>query len=353
VITLNYTQLSLFSHDDANQELNSPLKNQDAERKIVTSDISERIINEFDIIQIPFIGCNYDMIYHQINEILPSEEINFNEFGLEKNIACEVICAAICHQMNWDFLRKVVFDKTKINIDWLNGEILSNISVSVVKEMLKSYSKPERIRAEERTKLLREVGKMVGRIGSYSDIFLDNEMNILPYERIRAHLLSCLTFSKDPNEKKLQLLLQKLSNIKQLKGLGKYYKPAIDYHLIRCYLRRGLILPKTQYAENFIINSAIQRKESTVGAMRQLCCELIEQICWFTSLDISSVNLVEWHMGRSVCIQGKPDCFLKSKDAAWLKVKFSRCPFYDNCVACQYKKEYLTIQEPTYDGTSY
>lgn len=68
--------------------------------------------------------------------------------------------------------------------------------------MLKSYSKPERIRAEERTKLLRDVGKMVGRIGSYSGIFFDNEMNLLPYERIRAHLLSCSTFSKDPNEKK-------------------------------------------------------------------------------------------------------------------------------------------------------
>lgn len=92
------------------------------------------------------------------------------------------------------------------NIDWLNGEILSNISVSVVKEMLKSYSKPERIRAEERTKLLRDVGKMVGRIGSYSGIFLDNEMNLLPYERIRAHLLSCSTFSKDPNEKNATII---------------------------------------------------------------------------------------------------------------------------------------------------
>lgn len=113
MITLNYTQLSLFSHNDANQELDSPLKNQDAERKIMSSDISARIINEFEIMQIPFIGCNYDMIYHRINEILPSEEINFNEFGLEKDIACELICAAIYHQMNWDFLRKVVFDKTK------------------------------------------------------------------------------------------------------------------------------------------------------------------------------------------------------------------------------------------------
>lgn len=319
----------------------------------MTSGISERITDEFDIMQIPFIGCNFNVLYHQIVEILPSEKITFNEFGLEKNIACELICASICHQMNWDFLRQAVFDKTKKNTDWINSENLSNVSTSVLNEILKKYNKPERIRAEERANLLREIGKMVYRIGSYCNIFFDNQMNLLPYEKIREHLLLCPAFSQDPSEKKLQLLLQKLSSLKPLKGLGKYYKPAIDYHLIRCYLRRGLIFPKTQYAESFISNPSIQRKESTVGAMRKLCCEIMEQICWFTLLDISSVNLVEWHIGRSVCTQGKPDCFLKDKDASWLKAKFSKCPFYDNCVACQYKKGYITIQEPTYVGMSY
>lgn len=61
MISLNYNQLSLFPHDDANQKLGSPPKNQDTEKKIKSSDISERITNEFDIMQIPFIGCNY---YH-------------------------------------------------------------------------------------------------------------------------------------------------------------------------------------------------------------------------------------------------------------------------------------------------
>lgn len=264
-----------------------------------------------------------------------------------------MICASICHQMNWDFLRQAVLDTTKKNIDWIECKNLISIAALDINDMLKNYNRSERIRAEERAELLREVGKMVCEIGSYSDVFVDNQMNLLPYEKIREHLLSCPTFSQDPTEKKLQLLLQKLSNVKLLKGLGTYYKPAIDYHLIRCYLRRGLILPKTQYAENFITNPSIQRKENTVGAMRQLCCELMEQICMFTSLDISSVNLIEWHIGRSICTQGKPDCFLKSKNASWLKVKFSKCPFYDSCAACQYKKNYLTIQEPTYGGTSY
>lgn len=85
--------------------------------------ISERITDEFDIVQIPFIGCDFDLLYHQIVEILPSETISFNEFEFDKNIACEMICASICHQMNWVFLRQAVLDTTKKILIGLNVKI--------------------------------------------------------------------------------------------------------------------------------------------------------------------------------------------------------------------------------------
>lgn len=350
---MNYEQLSLFSNiiEEKTAANKQVLEYADAKRTSLS--ISERITDEFDILQIPFIGCDFDVLYPQIARILPPEKIQFDKFGFEKSIACELVCASICHQMNWDILRQAVFNKTQNNITWVNGENLSNITALDIDEMLRDYNRPERIRAEERAKLLQEVGEMVCKAGNYRNIFLDNNMNVLSYKEIRGRLLACTTFSQDPGEKKLQLLLQKLSNLKPLRSLRSYYKPAVDYHLIRCYLRRGLLFPKTQYAESFISNPSIQRKESTVGAVRKLCSEVMEQICWFTSLDTSTVNLIEWHIGRSICTQKNPDCFLDSNDASWLRTCFSRCPFYDSCIACQYKKNYLTIQEPTYGGTSY
>lgn len=348
-------QLSLFpEYDDAIVKSDSIENNRDDdEEKKKISLISGRIFDEFSILQIPFIGCDFDLIYPKIAKILPSETINFCKFGFEANIACELICAAICHQINWDFLRQAVFIKTEKNINWLSYENLCRITEEDIAQMLKSYNKPDRIRAGERAALLREVGEMVEKIGGYKYIFLDDQMNLLSNEKIRDNFSSCQTFSQDPSEKKLQLLLQKLSSIKSLKGLALYYQPAIDYHLIRCYLRRGLIYPTTQYAANFIKDISIQRRESTVGAMRQLCSELMQQICWFTSLDINTINLVEWHIGRSICTEDNPDCSLKGKDAVWIKKYFSQCPFYENCVACNYIKDYHTLQGPSYKGTSY
>lgn len=316
--------------------------------------ISKQIREVFDICDVPFWGCDYDKIYPNIASILPGEAIEFSELSFENRIACEVVCAAICHQMNWDYLRKAVLEKTKADKYWLQGDRLAVISEDEVEYMFFNYKKQERIRAKERCEILREVGKMIKDVGGYQQIFFDNQQKILSIEKIRKSLLKCSAFSKDPKEKKLQLLLQKLSTYKKLHELEVYCKPAIDYHLIRCYLRRGLLYPRTKYAEEFISAPSAQRKEATVAALRDLCSELLEQISWYTELDICVVNSIEWNIGRSVCTQDTPDCFLKTDGAVWLKKKYTQCPFWENCLARQSgKEELLHINEPEYKGTSY
>lgn len=318
------------------------------------TDISKQISEIFEIYDIPFWGCDYDRVYPNIASILPKEAVDFSELSLENSIACEVICAAICHQMNWDYLRYAVLKKTKEDESWLQAERLSNIREEEVAELFANYEKIERVRARERSEILQSVGKIIISVGNYSNVFFDNEKQLLPINIIRGTLLRSSAFSKDPKEKKLQLLLQKLSNYECLKELALYCKPAIDYHLIRCYLRRGLIYPRTKYAEEYIFASTSQRKETTVAALRNLCSELLEQIAWYTELDVRIVNAIEWNIGRSVCTQDEPDCYLKKNDAAWLKENYTYCPFYENCLARQSKNaDLLHVNEPEYKGTSY
>lgn len=316
--------------------------------------ISKQISVGFDICDIPFLGCDYEKIYLNIAGVLPKESVSFSELTMEKSIACEVVCAAICHQMNWDYLRQAVLEKTKADTNWLCGERISSISEEEVAAMFSNYKKTERIRAKERCEILHELGELVCNIGSYQKIFMDEQMNLVPIEKIRNCLIKCPAFSKDPKEKKLQLLLQKLSSYENMQELASYCKPAIDYHLIRCYLRRGLIYPKRKYAEEFIYAVSVQRKETTVGALRQLCSDLLEQIAWYTELDICVVNSIEWNIGRTVCTQNHPDCYLETNDAAWLKTRFTHCPFFESCLARQNEeKDLLYINEPEYKGTSY
>lgn len=342
-----------------NERFDKQIKiNKEIEKSLIeTNDIitiSQKISREFDIYEVPFLGCDFEIVYSEIASILPKEAVSFSELSFENSIACEVICAAVCHQMNWDFLRRTILAKTKMDEYWLTGERLLNILEEDVDDLFMHYKKPERIRAKERCEILRDVGRCICNVGKYQSLFLDEEENLLPIDLIRSRLLKCTAFSKDPKEKKLQLLLQKLSNYDKLQKLSVYCKPAIDYHLIRCYLRRGLIRPKTTYAEEYLKDSTIERKETTVGALRHLCSKLLEDIAWYTELDICTVNSIEWNIGRSVCTQDNPDCYLETDDTIWLKEKYVRCPFYKSCMARQNEENgLLHINEPGYKGTSY
>lgn len=343
----DYEQLYLFSpHEKEEKSDSKKLTLEDSAR------VSKKTLEGFAVASIPFIGCDYEQVYPVLANIIPKEQIVFYDFPLRIAMVCEIICSAICHQMNWDFLRGAVRDKTVASFEWLSPKHLSQISETEVFEMLSDYSKPERVHKEERTMLLRSLGKWLCTYDSVEQIFLDKNGTLLSRDEIQNRLLACEVFSNDPEGKKMQLLMQKLSSFHELAGLSLYYQPAIDYHLVRVYLRRGLLIAKTQYAANFLNNSGIERKESTMAAIRQLCAHILSAICEYTELDISIVNQIEWHIGRSICVQGEPDCFLKSQEAQWVNEKFSVCPFFNTCVA-RSNDRFLSLDEPTYKGVSY
>lgn len=344
---MQYEQLTLFPLSE-NNKLKNDLQN---EKQI--DPISWKMAEEFEIQDLPFLGCDFDVVYRKIGKIIPKERVTFEEFKLDNAILCETICAGICHQINWDYLRKQIYNKTKITPQWLTPDNLLVITEEDVFNILSTYKKKERIRAKERRDIIRSIGEWVKKNNGIRNVFFDNDKLILDYGTIHNNICSCEVFSKDPQEKKLQLLIQKLSTFEQMKELSKFYHPAVDYHLIRNYLRRGLIYPRTKYAEKYIKNNFIERQEKTVAAVRMHCSRMLNEISLYTGLDVSEINLIEWHIGRSVCTQEKADCKLKSENAQWLKPVFSKCPFYNTCLARCGNQEYLKIQEPKYSGISY
>lgn len=345
---LKYEQLSFFNGEEKAQPKESVSQNSNFSEV----QISYKVRNSFSITELPFLGCDFDSIYPALANIIPKEYIVFSDFPLNVAISCEIICAAICHQMNWDYLRNTIFMKVTENNAWVSADNLTSISEAEVFEMFAMYSKPERIRKKERTTILHEIGKWMKNYQSVEDVFLRNN-ELLDNNSIRYNLLTCSAFSNDPEEKKMSLLLQKLSAYVPLMGLSEYYQPAIDYHLIRCYLRRGLLYAKTKYAVDYLQNSNVERKESTVAAVRELCSKLLSDICNYTNLNISIVNQIEWNIGRSVCTHDSPDCFLELDDSKWLRPKFEVCPFFNTCAARHHNKIYLQLNEPKYTGSSY
>lgn len=346
---MQYKQLMLFPFDN---KMDNGETNHTSQENVIDTNISERIAKEFATQNLPFLGCDFDIVYPQIRDLLPKETISFEIFGKDSAIMCEIICAAICHQINWDYLRKRIFEKTKNTPEWLFFDNLASISEEEIYQMLCTYDKKERIRASERADIIKKIGVWANNFTNISEVFLKNE-TLLDYKNIHNNLLSCSAFSGDPQEKKLQLLLQKLSSFDKLNGLSIYYRPTIDYHLIRSYLRRGLIYGKTKFAREYVKNNSATRTEKTVAAVRMHCSDMIEAISIYTNLDINIVNLIEWHIGRSVCTQEKADCKLEAKSSYWLKTKFEVCPFYNTCLARCFNQNFLNVKEPKYNGSSY
>jgi len=347
VTNIFFEQLTLFSNE-ADENFDGGVS-----KKTSVATVSTRLLDAFDVSSIPFLGCDFERVYPELRKNIPSEAIAFDYSDINTVIACESVCSAICHQMNWDYLRQAVYKKALRQPDWLEPESLAAVTEDEISSLLAGYNKPERIRANERAAILRQVGVLAKKHRSFAKIFLAENGQILSEIQIRKNLLECSAFSQDPEEKKLQLLLQKLSVYPQLSGLAAFCKPAVDYHLIRCFLRRGLISPKTKLSTDYVLSAEIQRRESTVGALRQLCGLLIQEISNYTGLSINSINQIEWHIGRSICKEGEPDCYLKGPDSTWARERYSKCPFCKTCCALNFNHDLLHIEEPTYSGTSY
>jgi len=286
-------------------------------------------------------------IYSRLETVMPKETVLFSELPLEKALVCEMISSALCHQMNWDFLRNAILKKTLENPDWLNPIDLISARAETINDLLNGYSRADRIRAQERAELLQMIGTNFAHLKNLSEIFVNPDGSPLVSENIRESLLTCTVFSSDPIEKKLQLLLQKLCAYSGFENMGNFCQPTIDYHLIRSFLRRGFLLPKSKKAQDIITSNTI-REERTVGAIRKHCADIVVLLSSITQLSISTVNNIEWWIGRTICDDNTPDCLLEIGESAWLRQSFMQCPFRSLC-----GHDSFLAMAPNYAGNSY
>ena len=340
MITQGYIQLSMF--DDMNNSEENLLSYNER--------YSIGVFNSFEVARTILESKKQTLanIYNLLYKLVPKEPVSFSMLSINQALVCEMICAALCHQINWDYLRRVVLNKTLIEPSWIEPINLAVISTKTVASLLSSYEKANRIRAEERTNLLRILGTNFANLqNGFVDIFFTEAG--LPQNAVNIYnaLISCPVFSNDPVEKKLQLLLQKLAHYAGFGDVGNYCKPTIDYHLIRSFLRRGLLIPKTKRAKEIISSDRI-REEKTIGAIRKHCANIVMLLSELTNQSVASINSIEWWIGRTICNDDNPDCLLENVDASWLNNSFIVCPFKIFC-----SPDSVVLSAPKYSGNSY
>lgn len=319
-----------------------------------TLGISRRMLDGFLGFEPSLDAISYQKIYALLRDIIPREETTFEDLGTERIIACELICSSICHNINWEFLRKAVLRDVMDHPEHTTPKGLSALKPVDVEKMLLGYWHQERIRAKERCELLQAIGTSVyNNEGCFSSIFFYKTRSPRHVKDVDARLNRIASYSSDPERKKLNLLYQTLSDYHGFEFLADAYRPTIDYHIIRMYLRRGVVSPANAQTYEYIFDDSVSRREGTVGALRNICANSLETISWMTRLNIKSANRIEWWVGRTICTNGNPDCDLRSDESSWLRDSFEKCPYFDTCYARQYNPKFLEINEPQYRGASY
>lgn len=159
-------------------------------------------------------------------------------------------------------------------------------------------------------------------------------------------------FGEDPLEKKLRVLAHQLY-MSDLVDFADHenFRPAIDYHLIRLYMRTSRISPKkyTQLA-GFRSGHPVSRNQLT-----HIRCA-VEQAMYYTAegaeASIPVLNHVEWQIGRSHCTREGPRCEVAAVEAkpldpplASLSDQVGGCPFRAVCLG-RGRAEVLNVVEP-------
>jgi uncharacterized protein (DUF362 family) len=312
---------------------------------------SERIEAAFEIVPLGSLATARRMA--DIAPVVPPEEITFEEFDRETRLGCELVTAAICHQMNWDFLRRALREHVCAGANWWQLPQIGSVSSTVVDDLLRSYERPERVRAQQRAEMLRSLGVLyLGGKRSYSDVVPP----VLVNERDRGTLLGlleqCRVFSEDIERKKLQVAIHRFAQSGLVLGIDSLSRPAIDYHIMRLYLRRGEVRPVSALGLEYLTSSRSKRR-STVAALRRTVSSALLSVAEMCNIPIAAVNGIEWWIGRSVCVRNRPDCLLEGPDAQWLRPRFSRCPFAETCVALNVDQRLLSVREPNHVSRVY
>jgi hypothetical protein len=70
---------------------------------------------------------------------VPHERTTFEEFDRETRLGAEVVCAAICQQMNWDYLRGAVHRELSNGDSWWRPQEIGQVGPALVVKLLSSY----------------------------------------------------------------------------------------------------------------------------------------------------------------------------------------------------------------------
>ena len=216
---------------------------------------------------------------------------------------------SICHQMNWDVMQSAMASLLFPN-PYRRLSEFAQLPAKSIADALKNYGKQDRVKANERAKILRKTAlELKQRLSTNADI-----EKVLSDPRLEGpkgfyeFIAQISAFTGDPFQKKARVLAHDLFR----EGIIPFsdpenLKPAVEYHLIRLYLRTGRVYTDDKDVLAILTGPPQKTRDRLVKLVREAVDEAMRYTALYSGLDAATLNYLEWQIGRSICIEELDD----------------------------------------------
>jgi hypothetical protein len=273
--------------------------------------------------------------------------------AIKQELLYRISLAAICHSINWDFLSQRLaraFDN-----DGVDAAALAEVTARNISDWLAGYEKPDRIREKERAALLRNVGRVLSTAyaGDVLQLLAASKGHLQGTGGLLDRLDKFDAFKEDPLRKKSNVLIHEIVRDKLASFSDEHtIAPAIDYHIMRLYLRTGRVVPLHRRTLELLKHDSTPRPR-LITLLRQTVSEALSLTAFYANLSIPTANSLEWQFGRAICDRIHPRCHdLGTAVKEQFRLEINCCPNLEFCLAVR-DPEWLALREPDHRKSFY
>ncbi len=229
---------------------------------------------------------------------------------VEWQIWTEFLTVCICHQANWDKLHSIVTELAAAEPSQIDPRRMAQITGSDFRRMFGRAYDADRVRIAERVRLLRSTADAIetDADGPIFDWLAPAPIRLGGAFGLYDRLQQIEAFQQDPLQKKSRILVHDLLQFELISVLDpENMAPAIDYHLIRLYVRTGRVLPVRIELLDRLSDQGTPRVEFHTD-LRAAVEEAMTYSASGAGIRIDQLNQIEWQVARSFCTRRHPRC---------------------------------------------
>ncbi len=251
----------------------------------------------------------------------------------ERQTAALCYLVAICNQLNWDFVLGPLALSLSAETGGLDANGVLELSDAAFRQAFNGYRrKDEGLQYKSRLTHLKQLAEFFRSTDCVRELWSTHR--VASDDGALAYLSHWPVYQDDPLQKKANALLHELVRRRLIDVVDpENLEPAVDYHLLRFYLRTGRIVVTDRDLEERLIARTRVRIE-VITELRRAVAEAMCYTAWLCSRALSDVNHAEWAFARRAC----------RRDEVWCAR--SECPIADMCPSSQ-RAVSAMLTEPT------